>query len=118
MFIANEEATKKKKKKNGSFFFVYPFGGKSIERLRVIFFQNCFFLFFPPPRPFANFGIFPLNGTMVKKIIISWKKSTFRAFPPGESGRRALRARLPASHRVERRRAALRDNKKRNLILY
>ena len=57
-------------------------------------------------RPFANFGIFPLNGMMVKKKIISWKKSTFRAFPPGKSGRRALRARLPASHRVERRRVS------------
>ena len=43
---------------------------------------------------------------MVKKKIISWKKSTFRAFPPGESGRRALRARLPDSHRVERRRVS------------
>ena len=97
-------------KKKRSFFFSF-----TIVKKKVLFFHDReekkkkktidgFFFF--TIRPFANFGIFPRNGMMVKKKIISWKKSTFRAFPPGKSGRRALRARLPDSHRVERRRVS------------
>ena len=58
-----------------------------------------------PPRKKQNFR-------NEEDFIFAKKPPKKTIFPPATSGRRALRARLPDSHRAERR-SILRDNKKR-----